>query len=574
MSGGVQFDTEHPSLDVLVEAAAENCRSVSGAALEVCRDYQNTLKASSFFLHPIHAFFGARLLSSYGGAPWLEDLHAAAISSQLVGGLLAIGLWLLFVLCLPRPSRALVAALTLLLLLMGHYRDEATLILPDPFAEGVRIWEAIVLPLIAGLFLLGSRLARRYAIIGRLDLPEMMSNHRKRIVQVFLIAILLNFALPPIGAALPQLLAFGALVLTVWWLTSLKHVSPWLAGCILVFLFIMVSGDHQFILRKLEVSKRQLFLVVGIYIAYLAVRPRGRLCWLLPTFAVFHVPAMAVLGLALFLAELPICLRRLRLSPLLCVSAVTFAAAYWFTQQSASRLGDASNVEILDVVLMAWSDSRFWPTLVVIVLIAGLSIWPLFRRDEELDHLARCGLLALQCVGATFLSFAILDAAPELRLSPGYYELVQVHKFLGPPMSFGIVLSLSILLFQAVRPDDGDTEPEPADSIQDWRRIAPVLGVILLMGLAKIDFAPRLLVLDALRNVAVYLILAEPHEKWCSYLSQGAGFDDQYILSSDKPTNGVETAFSALKLKLRIALDQHDPLQMRVSTVQPEEGGC
>jgi hypothetical protein len=574
MSGGVDFDTGHPSLDVLVEAAVENCRSVTGAALEVCRDYQNTLKGSSFFLHPMNAIAGAGLPSSYGRAPWLEDLHMAAVSAQLLGGFLAIGLWLLFVFFLPGPSRVLVTALSLLLLLMGHYRDEASLVLPDPFADGVQIWEAIALPLIAGIFLFGSRLLRRYQILGGVDLPDLIANHRKRIVQVLLAAVVLNFALPPIGAALPQLVAFSALLVAIWWLTSSKSVSPWLVGCILVFLFIMVSGDHLFILRKLEVSKRQLSLVVGIYIAYLAVRPRGRLCWLLPAFAVFHVPAMAILGLALFLAELPICLRRLRVSPLLGVSVVSFAAAYWFMQQSVSSLGDASKAEVLTIALMVWRDPQFWPTLVVAGLIAGLSIWPLFRSDDGLDHLVRCGFLALQCVGAIFLAFAILNAIPESRLSPGVYELVQVHKFLGPPLSFGIVLSLSILLFRATAPHAVASQPSPGESTSHWRQIAPVLGVILLMGLAKINFVPRLLVFDALRNVAVYVIQAKPHDKWCAYLSRGAGFDDHYILSREKPTNGIENAFSALKLKLRIALGRHDPKQMKVSIVGPEEAGC
>ena len=54
----------------------------------------------------------------------------------------------------------------------------------------------------------------------------------------------------------------------------------------------------------------------------------------------------------------------------------------------------------------------------------------------------------------------------------------------------------------------------------------------------------------------------------------GAGFDDRYILSAETPANGVENAFSALKLKLRISLGVHDLAQMRISVAEARENGC
>lgn len=574
MSEGVPYKVGHPSLDVFAEAAAANCKSLSGPALETCRDYQNTLKGSAVDLHPIHSFFGKMLASEYGDAPWLNQLHTAAVWSSLLGGLLMIGLWVLFIRCLPLPGRTLVAALSLLLLLMGHYRDEPSLIFPDPLDDGVQIWESIVLPLIVVLFLLGWRLVQNHPILSGRYLVQKFSLRRKRVIQIFLIALVLDFALPPVGAIVPEIIAFVGLLIVAWWLSSLEGVSPWIAGCILVFLFIMVSGDNNFILRKLEVSKHQLSLVVGIYIVYMTAKPRGPLGWLLPTFAIFHVPGMAVLGLALFLSELPICVRRLRLSPLLGISAVTFAATYWFTQQSQIQLGNPANVNIREVVSMCLANPRFWPTIVVLTVIVCVSLWPLFRRGETWDGLARCGFLALECIGATFVAIAILDAEPGLQISPGYYSLVQVHKFLGPALSYGIVLSLSFLLFQMITTEKRWAESDASSPFQDWRLAAPVLGIVVLMGLAKIDFAPRLLVLDALHNVVKYVFLNEPHNKWCTYLSQGAGFDDHYIISSDDPTSGVENAFSALKLKIRISEGVHTPDKMHISISVPQGNGC
>jgi hypothetical protein len=347
-------------------------------------------------------------------------------------------------------------------------------------------------------------------------------------------------------------------------------------GAICFLLFVMLSGDHHFLLRKLEVAKNQFSLVFGAYLAYVAVRPRGRLIYGLPVLGVFHVPEATIVGLALLLAELPLCLRRLRPSPLLVVSAVTFVGWLFVMQSARSSLADQSGIALSHIATIVLSSPRLWPTVLLLGVTAAVSLWPLVLRNREWDHVARCGLLAMQCVGATTVAFAIIEAGPELQLTPGYFELANLPNYLGPPLAFGVVLSLLVVVYRmCVEPGSASEEPEERKAAPpDWRRVGSILALVSLLGLAKIDMMPRLLFLDALHNSVVYVALGRFHKDWCRTLVQGSGYDDLYLLSDKKPTNGVENAFSALKLKLRIALQQHDPAQMRVSVVQPRENGC
>ena len=549
----------------------ENCELESEEPLSVCRNYQGTLLGGAYFLHPIHEFFGSRLLETYGEGPWLKDLHRAAITSQLVGGLLAVGLWLLFVVSLPYAVRNFVVALSLLLLLLDYYGDDSTLVLPDPFADSIQVWEVPALVLIAGALLFGHRWGKRFFLHGRLDLARRITVHRKRVLQAFLCVFLVNLILPPIGAAVAQLVAMAAVFVAVWWVVSSEDLSPLIVGSILFLLFIMISGDHHFLLRKLEISKHQLFLVFSVYLTYVAVKPRGILVYSLPAFAVFHVPATALLGLVLFLAELPLCLRRLRISPILVVSAVTFAVWYWVMQKSLIFLTDQPNSAIRHVTFLVLEDPRLWSMSLVLIMMASVSLWPLLLRDERWDHVVRCGFLALQGMGTSFVTIVILDAEPGLRLTPGYFMFVTLRGYLGPPLAYGVILSLSLVLFRMCASDEPVVANGPPLLSVDWKRIGSIAVIVLLLGLAKIDLKPRFLFLDALYNTVVHIGLAHVHKDWCRYLAQGAGFDDQYILSDRKPTNSAENAFSALKLKLRIALDEHDPEQMQVSIARRED---
>lgn len=573
LASGITFDADNPSLLAFQAAAVENCQQFTEEPTSVCRDYQKTFGDSTYFYRPIHGLFGRGLIDSYGTRPWLEDLHAAGLYPHLLGGLLAIALWLIYVRAMPGDSRFLVAAMSVLLLLLGYYRDEASLVMPDFFDGGVRAWEAIALSLFAGAVIFGYRLAERYVLYGGARLVERVLQHRRRVFLALAAVVVLNFALPPATAAVVQFLAFAALLLAMWWMISSQERSPLIVGALLVFLFIMICGDSQFLLRKLEVARTQLYLVFGVYLTYVAIRPRGKLVYALPAFAVFHIPATAMLALALLLAEIPLCLRRLRISPLLLVSAITFALWYSFMLSSHAGLSSQSNLEIGHVFDVVARSPRLWPSALAVLLTASVSLWPLLLRSDRFDHIARCGILALIGVVTTFIAYAFLDVEPGLRLAPGYYQLVSLYKYLGQGLAFAVVLGVTLVLFELNQPQPAERESNAFAVRRAWWRVAPIAGIVLLTGVAKIDLTPRLLVSEALYNAVVYIGLGHLHPDWCR-LAPGAGFDDHYILSGDKPTSGAENAFSALKLKLRLARGVHDPAAMTISVVKPDDDGC
>lgn len=574
MQGGVQPNDGESSLLAFRDAAVRNCDLEREELLPVCQAYQSTFLGHAFLLHPIHEVLATGLLTSYGKEAWLHDLHWTAVGSVMVGGVLAVALWLLLLHSLPRRLYMPAVALSLLLLLLGYYREESSLVLPDPFTGGVRAWEAAVLLVIAGAIFFGQRLAGRMLPGGIEGMTEWIAAHRKRLLQVLLAGVVLNLILPAEGAAAVQFLALLAVIVMSWQLAAIRHISPLIVGSLVFLLIVTVSGDLHFILRKLETSKNQLNLVLGAYLVYLAFRPRGVLVYLLPALAIFHVPLTALFALALFLAELPLCLRRLRISPVLVVSGVTFTLLTWFMQMSEVGLGGPSGDAVWHALSLAMASPHLWPTTVVGGWVAVVSLWPLFRSDETWDSVARCGLLILQCLGAFFIGLAVLEAEPELELSPGYFQIIKASGLLGPPLAFGIVLSVALILFRYIASDELSESEMPASGRANWRQVSPVVLLVLLVGLAKIDLTPKFLVIDAVKNTAVHVAQGLYHPDWCRHLMQGAGFDDRYLLSEANPTSGVENAFSALKLKLRISLGVHDPDKMMISLAKAQENGC
>src|SRR5262249_43770015 len=109
-------------------------------------------------------------------------------------------------------------------------------------------------------------------------------------------------------------------------------------------------------------------------IGLVTVRPRTRLVWLMPALAIFHLPVASLLGLATFVAEAILCLKRRRLSMLLGASALTFAIAFAGVQLGVNSPTFApSSVRIGAVVsfLEAWPGLT--PALLSVAFVALLA---------------------------------------------------------------------------------------------------------------------------------------------------------------------------------------------------------
>ena len=572
---GLNVTAEHPSLVTLREAGIENCRVHPGKDLNHCVAAQRVITQKLYFAQPIQGLFGLRLAGSYGQSPWLLEVHRSAIWSQLSSALLAVFLWLVFTLALPPTYRAVISLGTSVLVLIGYLRrGDITSVLPDPIESGVQVWEGPALIVLAAMTIwlvpripagLGERAASLITwvlrLAGRWWLP--------------LIALILLEMFVP-SPAKPVVQAIG-LVLLISFLIRETAVSRSDATSFLLIAFlllILISGDRSILLRKMEVQRYSAFLVFGAYFAYITLRPRGRLVWALPILIAFHASVSALLGLALVCAELPVALRRRRISPVLLAGLVTFAGGMLVTAASETDLLGIDFDAVVHVAALFWDQPwRLVAQIAVLALIGALTLWPLGSQDPQNDALVRIGILIMEIVVTINIRYVVFELDPALRVQPGYFSLVHASTHLNPGLAFGASLALMAMLWQqreaAEVPASGPSNGGANLSLF----LKQALILLLLIGIVKVNFKPRPFVIDSFYNVVAYVGLEVIHPSWCEHLPEVSGDDDRYLLSTVKPASGAENYFSRLKLKARIVNGVHDPQQMTVSPALPRDRG-
>jgi len=555
-----------PALVALSEAALANCEEHPVEDLKHCYLFQNIITQNLYFAEPIQAFFGSLLARGYGETPWLLAVHRAAVWAQITTAVLAVALWLLFTAALPAAYRALVSAATLILVMMGYLRrGDLTFVLPDPIASGVQAWEA---PAMIALVVVMLWVVPRAA--GLLAWPPAARSLRllggdRRSWLLLAVMILVQMALPSPLQPIVQAAALALLFLLLVREVKDSTVDP---RCLLIAVFlllVLVSGDGSVLLRKLEVPRYAAFLVFGAAMAYIAVWPRGRLILLLPVIVVFHASVSALCGLALVCAELPILLVRRKLSPAMIAGLLTFGCGIVVTFGFETDLLGISGEALHRLADLMWAQPwRLASLIVILALIAALTLWPLLSRNPENDDLVRVGILTLQAIVFSMTSSLFLEFDPALRAAPGYYTLVLTGSHLNPGLTFGASLSLIVFIgrHHGRFGLTAGADRQGAYDVGPFLRKATVL--MLLIGIAILNFKPRPFLIDSVNNLVIYAVLERIHPDWCQNLQDASGFDDHYVLSVEQPTNGPENYFSVLKLKTRIAAGVHDPDRMTI----------
>jgi hypothetical protein len=572
---GFDVAPDHPGLVALSEAGLANCEKNPVADLNHCHLYQGIITQNLYFAEPIQAFFGSFLAHGYGETPWMLAVHRVTVWSQITTALLAVALWLLFTVALPRAYGAIVSAATLALVLMGYFRrGDLTFVLPDPIADGVQAWEGLAMvAVIAVVFLVVPRAGILLASRPAAWASNLLKGNWRTwslLGAMILIQMLLPLVLKPIvqGAALALL--FLLLVRDV----KEPSIGPRYLLIAVVLLLVLVSGDGSILLHKLEVPRYSAFLVFGAAMAYVSIRPRGRLILALPAVAVFHASVSALLGLALVCAELPIVLVRRRISPALVAGLLTFGCGLMITFGFQTNLLGISWEALLHLAEIAWHQPwRLLSFVLVLSLIAALTLWPLFSRDPDNDDLVRIGILTLQILVFSTITSLLLESDPALRAMPGYYTLVLTATHLNPGLAFGASLSLLVFLGRkcgeigALKVSE---RPREKNSASFLRRVTVLL---LLVGITNLNFKPRPFLIDTVYNIVAYALLERIQPTWCRYLQDASRNDDHYVLSVEEPTNGPENYFSVLKLKTRIATGAFNPEQMTIGTAPDLSSG-
>ena len=571
---GFQIGEENESLTLLKQAAERNCNLHANADLGLCLGYQNILGQNAFFGHPLTAAFGRSLLSTYSGEGWLETLQLTAVSAQAFGGLVALFLSVVFLVALPGRARLVAATALLAVLLLGFLRDDGPSVFPDLMDDGPQWWEAIAIALAAGLLLLPARAAWPVHSDASRGWIESHPSRAKLLPTAALILLILHSITPEVLTWVPQIAGFLLLIYCAALLVRGQNQGVWILVLVaLLFVFLLISAGEANLLRRPEDAKHQLFFAFGAFCAYVAAAPQGRLVWMLPVLGVFHFPALGVLSLALFLAELPLCVKRKKISLLSVVTLVTAAGCTLLTNTFENDLVGTHAVRFAPIAEMFVGSELFLPTLLSAVVVLALSLWMLLSSEEGSNEVARVGFLLAQALVIISIAQVIREADAGLRLQPGFFVFADLPRKVVPGITFAAVAMLALALNDALA---GLEDPRASEAAAPVRRFLPSLlfAFILAVGCSKLELRLRPVVWEAAQNTYAYFWAQALDERWRCNFGPIAGADDRYALSLSNPTNDPINFLSKLKLLLRQTLGAHDPAKMEIETVATDEKSC
>ena len=270
-----------------------------------CRIYQNAITDRVPFAHPLTAVLGLQTRSLLSEPNWPQSLHRISIEVPLVSGILAIAIWLILTLALPPTERWLGAAGTLFLLIVGQNHDRHFSPVPDALRDAGS-WSA---PFAVAIFSTAVFwILRRTSLKVVADPVWLPFDPHRALFSVALILFFLSLILPPELNLLLSPIAFGFLVLGGLPLVARRDmVSPVALACVLGLMFVAVTAQPLWFMRRLGYAGNLAALVYVGVMALVSMRPNPRLAWLMPALALFHLPVAALLGVATAVAEAILC---------------------------------------------------------------------------------------------------------------------------------------------------------------------------------------------------------------------------------------------------------------------------
>jgi hypothetical protein len=547
LSMGLVYSTDDETLGLLRQEAIKYCEEFTrGTQLKLCRSYQNLIADSLYYAQPLGATLGSHTRSLLHDPDWLSSLHWIAVGQPLIGGTIAIALWLFLTLRLPAESRFPFVLLMFIWMTTAQSNDRAATPFPDAIREAGS-WLAPLFIAAAAAVGWASAKARLEALdvwVRRVAGP----NGVTRVLGVSVAIYLLALALPE-ELNLP--LALAACAMLVGLLLVLRGngpLPPVVLASVIGLLAISITSANYWFMRRLGFAASLATLIYIALIAVVTVRPFTRLAWIMPVMAVLHLPISGMVGLATFLCECLLTIRRRRASPLLYASALTAAigitASRLLIESALLSTASANIAEALRFIVS-------WPALIPALAsigLAGAFCLVLLRGTEERSlALARGGLLILQGLGAALLAAAIREQDPGLLLTPGYAIVAMPAHYMVPALFCAGSLAL-LLSFQA----SASVLDQPGS--RRWgipASLAVTAALLLLMATAKVDLKLRNIYGPAPINFVHYIVQGKHHPQWCHFETARMD-DDVYYLSRTRPTNSPIIYFSALKARMRV----------------------
>jgi hypothetical protein len=146
LSMGISYSTENSGLLRLRDEALVYCRTYAQPAeMRACEYYQNSISEQLAYAHPLTAAIGLQTRALLNDPDWVLKLQHIALQPVLIGGTLAIALWLFLTMRLPRPEREVAVAVTFCLLLIAQSRNDGYRLIPDPIMDVGSWWAFLTL---------------------------------------------------------------------------------------------------------------------------------------------------------------------------------------------------------------------------------------------------------------------------------------------------------------------------------------------------------------------------------------------------------------------------------------------
>jgi hypothetical protein len=546
LGNGYAIDPADPFLHKLHDGAVANCAPDDAW----CIGYQQLILSDLHFNYPIYAVFG-RLLPLNPGEAFGAAAATATLGAVTTGFVLGLVLFGLVIMTLPTHSRLAIAVIFVVgapvMLLAREY----------PFRQpdiGTSMTWLRLAAYVGGL--LAASLVVQ--LPGSRRLADRLLDRLVRLPTTTLLAVAVASLLIIIGCRLvfpaSAIVWAAGIVLFVVLIVicSLLARTGFVTGAMIVFVVFLIEGPHYFLGPVVYVAPRgNIYLVASSLITYFALYPNGRLVWLLPVLAIFHVSVCSLIATALFAVEACIFLWRRHVTLLLVVAGVVMIAGRLFT--ALSFHGFASSVSLWTAARAVVESDRFLPGLLFAVSLGAAGLLLLRRSEGKWDAAARVVLLTALLAICAQVS-PILDLAKFTLFDEGLAAILLAPHYLAPAIAIAVVVVLITCLLRTAE-SDGRAGVVPRLAVLAFTAMA-VLEVVRVQG---IGVSPGQW---ASQSATSLTELATARGK----LSRDPLFhrlradDDVYFLrSSLAPMSDPIIYLSLLKYKVRAAAGVFDP---------------
>ena len=551
LSMGLSYSPKDPLLVELKEQALHYCTQyATDSELKECNIYQDAITDDLYFAHPLTALIGLQARKLLDNPDSWTELHRIALEPPLIGIALALPLWFLLCLAIPRSDRTTAVGLMFLIIFIGQCHDREWVPIPD-LIHNAGTWLAplTLIAVVVATYLLAARSTRPGFLP---DWAERFVNpaESRNLFWLALAIFALSAVAPPSLNVILAPLGLAGLVTAVFLVARRNpSLSPVLLACIIGLLFAAITSEPRWVARKLGTASGFVSLLYMGIIALVSVQPRSRLVWVFPLLTFFHAPLTALLGLATVIAELVLKCFGSKTSNLIYPAALSFLISITVVllgfESTAFAPGTA---KLSDLVALALHWPGLLPAFVSLVVVGLFTIFALRGSSLSTIAIARAGLLILQGLGAALISAAVLRQDPALLNAPGYAMFAKPAFYITNTL----LETGSVALLLALGHRLAESEAPSATNRSSRNAMLLVSALLLLTATSKLDMRLRNSYAPGVINLWRYVVLGEFHPDWCRHLRQ-ANFDDEtYYLSKEDPTNDAAIYWSALKARVRI----------------------